>query len=135
MKKNESTPPVAAVLGAAVLVGFVLTLLLMAVCALAILLGALAADRIGVWADLCLAIGSLCAAFLAAKRSASWQPLWGIAAGVLLFGCLVILSFAWFGEQVQLSRLLINAILTIASAAVGGVLGARRRRQHKKRRK
>lgn len=132
MKKNESAPPAAAVLGAAVLTGFVLTLLLMAVCALAVLLGALAVDRIGVWADLCLAIGSLCAAFFAARRSASWQPLWGIAAGVLLFGCLVILSFAWFGQPVHLSRLLINAVLTIVSAAVGGALGARRRRRRRR---
>ena len=132
MKKNESAPPAAAVLGAAVLTGFVLTLLLMAVCALAVLLGALEADRIGVWADLCLAIGSLCAAFFAARRSASWQPLWGIAAGVLLFGCLVILSFAWFGQPVHLSRLLINAVLTIVSAAVGGALGARRRRRRRR---
>lgn len=132
MKKNESAPPAAAVLGAAVLTGFVLTLLLMAVCALAVLLGALAADRIGVWADLCLAIGSLCAAFFAARRSASWQTLWGIAAGVLLFGCLVILSFAWFGQPVHLSRLLINAVLTIVSAAVGGALGARRRRRRRR---
>ena len=135
MNKNQSGPSVPAVLGAAVLTGFALTLALMVACALAVLMGGLPADKIALWADLCLVLGSLCAAFLAAKRSSVWQPLWGLAAGVIVFVCLAILSFAWFGEQVQLSRLLINAILTIASAAVGGVLGARRRRQHKKRRK
>ena len=81
MKKNESGPAAAAVLGAAVLAGFVLTLALMAACALAVLMGALDAGQIALWADLCLAVGSLCAAFLAARRASSWQPLWGLAAG------------------------------------------------------
>lgn len=134
MKKNQTGPSVPAALGAAVLTGFALTLALMAACALAVLMGGLPADKIVLWADLCLAVGSLCAAFLAAKRTSSWQPLWGLAAGLIVFICLAILSFAWFGEQVQVSRLLINAILTIVCAAVGGVLGARRRR-YKKRRK
>ena len=46
MKKNESGPAAAAVLGAAVLGGFVLTLALMAACALAVLMGALDAGQI-----------------------------------------------------------------------------------------
>lgn len=73
MKKNESGPAAAAVLGAAVLVGFVLTLALMAACALAVLLGALDAGQIALWADLCLAAGGVCAAFLAARRAAAHQ--------------------------------------------------------------
>ena len=129
MKKNQSGPAAAAVLGAAVLAGFVLTLALMAACALAVLLGALDAAKIALWADLCLAAGSVCAAFLAARRAASWQPLWGLAAGALLFLLLAALSFLWFGEPAQPTRLLINALLAIACAAVGGALGARRRRR------
>lgn len=133
MNKNQSGPSVPAVLGAAVLTGFALTLALMAACALAVLMGGLSADKIALWAGLCLMLGSMCAAFLAAKRSSAWQPLWGLAAGLIVFVCLAVLSFAWFGQQVQLSRLLSNAILTIAGAAVGGVLGARRRRRKKRR--
>ena len=82
MNKNQSGPSVPAVLGAAVLTGFALTLALMAACALAVLMGGLPADKIALWADLCLVLGSLCAAFLAAKRSSAWQPLWGLTAGV-----------------------------------------------------
>ena len=132
MKKNESGPAAAAVLGAAVLAGFVLTLALMAVCALAVLMGALDAGQIALWADLCLAVGSLCAAFLAARRASSWQPLWGLAAGGLLFILLAALSFLWFGEPAQPTRLLINALLAIVCAAVGGALGARRRRRKRR---
>ena len=72
MNKNQSGPSVPAVLGAAVLTGFALTLALMAACALAVLMGGLPADKIALWADLCLVLGSLCAAFLAAKRSSAW---------------------------------------------------------------
>lgn len=134
MKKNEQSPCAAAVLGAAVLSGLVLTLLLMAVTALAILAGGLSADKMALWADVCLAVGSVCAAFVAARRASSWQPLWGLGAGVLLFICLVSLSLAWFGQNAQLPRLLVNAALSAVFAAAGGALGAhhRKRKRHKK---
>ena len=74
----------------------------------------------------------ICAAFLAARRASSWQPLWGLAAGGLLFILLAVLSFLWFGEPAQPTRLLINALLAIVCAAVGGALGARRRRRKRR---
>ncbi|MFR4979151.1 MAG: TIGR04086 family membrane protein [Butyricicoccus sp.] len=133
MKQNDVRPMAGFVLGAAVLCGFVLTLLSMSMCALAVLMGKLPAEQIDLWADLCLAAGSLFAAFFAARHAHRFQPLWGLAAGGLLFGCLVLLSLAWFGEPVHVPRLLINAILALACAAGGGALGAKRRRRRKHR--
>lgn len=133
MKQNDVRPMAGFVLGAAVLCGFVLTLLSMSMCALAVLVGKLPAEQIDLWADLCLAAGSLFAAFFAARHAHRFQPLWGLAAGGLLFGCLVLLSLAWFGEPVHVPRLLINAILALACAAGGGALGAKRRRRRKHR--
>lgn len=133
MKQNDVRPMAGFVLGAAVLCGFVLTLLSMSMCALAVLMGKLPAEQIDLWADLCLAAGSLFAAFFAARHAHRFQPLWGVAAGGLLFGCLVLLSLAWFGEPVHVPRLLINAILALACAAGGGALGAKRRRRRKHR--
>ncbi|MBS5166327.1 MAG: TIGR04086 family membrane protein [Butyricicoccus pullicaecorum] len=133
MKQNDVRPMAGFVLGAAVLCGFVLTLLSMSMCALAVLMGKLPAEQIDLWADLCLAAGSLFAAFFAARHAHRFQPLWGLAAGGLLFGCLVLLSLAWFGEPVYVPRLLINAILALACAAGGGALGAKRRRRRKHR--
>ena len=127
MKQNDVRPMAGFVLGAAVLCGFVLTLLSMSMCALAVLMGKLPAEQIDLWADLCLAAGSLFAAFFAARHAHRFQPLWGLAAGGLLFGCLVLLSLAWFGEPVHIPRLLINAILALACAAGGGALGAKQR--------
>lgn len=133
MKQNDVRPMAGFVLGASVLCGFVLTLFSMSMCALAVLMGKLPAEQIDLWADLCLAIGSLFAAFFAARHAHSWQPVWGLAAGALLFGCLVLLSLAWFGEPVRLPRLLMNAILALACAAGGGALGAKRHRRRKHR--
>ncbi len=133
MKQNDVRPMAGFVLGAAVLCGFVLTLLSMSMCALAVLMGKLPAEQIDLWADLCLAAGSLFAAFFAARHAHRFQPLWGLAAGGLLFGCLVLLSLAWFGEPVHVPRLLINAILALVCAAGGGALGAKRRRRRKHR--
>lgn len=133
MKQNQTGPSAPAALGAAVLAGFVLTLALMAGCALTVLLDGLPADKIALWARLCLAAGSFCAALLAAGRTSSWQPLWGLAAGLIVFACLAALSFAWFGGQAQLSCLAGNAILTIVCAAMGGALGSGRRRRRKRR--
>lgn len=133
MKQNDVRPMAGFVLGAAVLCGFVLALLSMSMCALAVLMGKLPAEQIDLWADLCLAAGSLFAAFFAARHAHRFQPLWGLAAGGLLFGCLVLLSLAWFGEPVHVPRLLINAILALACAAGGGALGAKRRRRRKHR--
>ncbi len=133
MKQNDVRPMAGFVLGASVLCGFVLTLLAMSLCALAVLMGRLPAEQIDLWADLCLAAGSLFAAFFAARHARTWQSLWGIGAGMILFGCLVLLSLAWFGEPVHVPRLLINAILALACAAGGGAIGAKRRRRRKHR--
>lgn len=134
MKKNDNTPAAGAVLGAAVLTGLIVTLLAMAACAAAVLLGGLDGASIGLMADVCLGLGSFSAAFSAARRAGGSRLIWGLGAGALLFGCLVILSLAWFGEPVRVLRLCINAALTVLCAAVGGALGAqqRKRKKHRK---
>ena len=134
MKKTENMPAAGAGLCAAVLTGLIVTLLAIAACAAAVLLGGLDETRVGLMTDACLGLGSFCAAFLAARRAPGSRLIWGLAAGALLFGCLVLLSLAWFGEPVRLLRLLVNAALTILCAALGGALGAQRRKRRKHRR-
>lgn len=134
MKKNETMPAAGRTLAVSVLTGLVVTLLAMAVCAGLILLGVCSESRIAILADACLGLGSFCAAFQAARRTSGSRLLWGLAAGALLFGCLVLFSFAWIGEPVRMLRLFINAALAILCATAGAALGAgrRKRRRHRK---
>lgn len=131
MKKNENKPAAVVALSTAVLVGFVVTLFCMAISAIAVLSGGLSADSIPLWADVCLGLGSFCAAIVAARRTASWRLLWGLGAGMLLFVCLIVLSLAWFGQGVYFPRLLVNTVLSAVCAAAGGALGAKRRKRKK----
>ena len=123
MKKTENMPAAGAGRGAAVLTGLIVTLLAMAACAAAVLLGGLDETRVGLMTDACLGLGSFCAAFLAARRAPGSRLIWGLAAGVLLFGAP--------GRPL---RRLVNAALTILCAALGGALGAQRRKRRKHRR-
>ena len=81
----------------------------------------------------CLAIGDLCAAMLAARRAARSRLLWGMAAGLVLFACLVVLSLVWLGQAISVPRVGINFAVTAVSSLCGGMLGASmKRKKHRK---
>lgn len=132
MKKTENTSPGQS-LGFPVLLGLGVALLLMAAGSLAVLSGKADPARIPVLALLCLALGSLCAAMTAARRAPKSRLVWGVAAGVALFVCLMALSLVWLGQPASLFRMGTNFAVSLAAACVGGALGAGMKQ--KKRRK
>ena len=132
MKKTENVPA-GRVLGLPVLTGLCGTLLLMALGALAILSGKADTGQIPVLTLVCLAAGCLCASAMAARRAAKSRLVWGLAAGLVLFACLVALSLVWIGQQVSLYRVGVNFAVTAVSSLCGGMLGASmKRKKHRK---
>ena len=132
MKKKE-TIPMGSALGFPVLTGLGVTLLLMAAGSLLVLSGRADAGQIPALALGCLVLGGLCAAFLAARRAVRRRLVWGAAAGMIHFACLLALSLLWLGEPVDGLRLAVNFGAGLAAALCGGMLGAGIKR--KKRRK
>ena len=133
MKKTDNMPVAGVVLGSAVLIGLLVTLLLMAACAAGILIGQFSDAPVDGMACACLGAGALCAAFFAARSAGTGRFWWGLGAGAGLFACLIALSLAWFGEPIVLTRVMVNAGITVLCAAAGAVLGARQRKRRKHR--
>ena len=129
MKKNDDIPQV---LGLPLLCGLSGTLLLMAACSVLVLRGTIGTGQIPAFALGCLAAGSLCAAVLAARRALRQRLLWGLAAGLCLFVCLVMLSLLWLGQPVSLPRVGIAFAVCALSALTGGMLGAGMKRKKRK---
>ena len=131
MKKVENAP-IGQILGFPVLFGLGATLILMAVGSFAVLSGKAEAGQVPMLTLVCLAIGNLCASMLAARRAAR-SLLWGMAAGLLLFACLVVLSLVWLGQAISVPRVGINFAVTAVSSLCGGMLGASmKRKKHRK---
>lgn len=131
MKKTENLPA-GQVLGFPVLVGLGVTLLLMAAGSLLVLSGKADTAQIPMLAFGCLGLGCLCASFLAARRALRSRLIWGAAAGMLLFACLLILSLLWLGEPVDPVRVAIDLGISAAAAILGGMLGASMKRKKRK---
>ena len=131
MKRTENLPA-GQVLGVPVLVGLGVTLLLMAAGSLLVLSGNADTAQIPILAFGCLGFGCLCASFLAARRALRSRLVWGIAAGLLLFACLLILSLLWLGEPVEPQRVAIDLGVSAAAAILGGMLGASMKRKKRK---
>lgn len=132
MKKTENTTSASGALGLSVLLGLVLTLLLMAAGALAVLSGKAEAARIPLLSLASLAAGSLAASFTAARKAPQSRLLWGLAAGGIMFACLALLSLAWFDEPVRWSRVAVNLGVALAASCAGGVAGASMKRKRRK---
>ncbi|WP_122790431.1 TIGR04086 family membrane protein [Intestinibacillus sp. Marseille-P6563] len=132
MKKVENAP-IGQILGFPVLFGLGATLILMAVGSFAVLSGKAEAGQVPMLTLVCLAIGDLCASMLAARRAARSRLLWGMAAGLVLFACLVVLSLVWLGQAISVPRVGINFAVTAVSSLCGGMLGASmKRKKHRK---
>lgn len=131
MKKTENLPA-GQILGFPVLVGLGVTLLLMAAGSLLILSGRADAAQIPMLAFGFLGLGCLCASFLAARRAIRSRLIWGAAAGMILFACLLILSFLWLGEPVEPMRVAADLGISLTAAILGGMLGASMKRKKRK---
>ncbi len=132
MKKTEKASA-ATILAMPVLVGLGSTLLLMAVFALGVLRGGAQTSQIPLFTRGCLAVGHLLCALLAARRAVRSRLVWGFAAGMILFACLVILSLLWLGEPVSVPHVGINFAVCATFSLGGGILGAgMRRKKHRK---
>lgn len=80
----------------------------------------------------CLAIGCAGASFLAARRALRSPVVWGVAAGMADFACLLVLSLLWLGEPVSFPRFAVNLAASLAAAVLGGMLGAGMKRKKEK---
>ncbi len=114
-------------------IGCAVVLLLLALCALAVCTGFLAEAPLAVMASGSLTLGSLLAAFRAARCSPGQRLLWALAAGGGLLLCLVLLSFVCCGGPVEGARVAVNAGCVLFASLLGGVLGAAGRKKKRKR--
>ena len=133
MKQNDVRRMAGFVLGAAVCAVLQLTLLSMSMCALAVLMGKLPAEQIDLWADLCLAAGSLFAAFFAARHASLFRPYGGWRQVDCCFRLSGSLESRVVWRAGACSAPAHNAIIALACAA-GGVRSVKtaRRRKHRK---
>lgn len=131
MKKTENLPA-GQVLGFPVLLGLGVTLLLMAAGSLLVLSGKADAAQIPALARGCLAVGCFGASFVAARRALRSRLIWGAAAGMIDFACLLVLGLVWLGEPVSLPRIAVNLAVSLAAAILGGMLGAGMKRKKRK---
>ncbi len=133
MKKNENPVSVGAVIGVPIFMGVMLLLLLLLLGTLLVQAEKLSVGHIPMWMLVTLAICGFVQAFLAACRAMRSKFLWGIlASSVFLLG-LVVLSVLWFGQPIDISRVLTVSGVTLLSALVGSVIGASRLKRKRNR--
>lgn len=131
MKKYEPTS-VVQVLALPVLIGFVSTLILMAICSVIIWLGKMSSTQISMLSLICVAMGSFFTSWIAARLAQQKRLMWGFIAGLCLFGCMILLSLAWLGQTVDFLRLVINLTVSVITAVLGSLLGASMKRKRYK---
>lgn len=130
--KNNQVDSALQVLALPVLVGFITTLILMAICSFVILIGKISNTQISFLSIACLGLGSFFTAFIASSRAKQKRLLWGLAAGTCLFGCMALVSLLWLGQTVDFMRVLINFIAAAVTAILGSLLGASMKRKRYK---
>ena len=131
MKKAETASSRPA-LGFPVLAGLGITLLLMAAGSLLVLGGKADPEQIPLLALICLAAGTACASFFAARRAVKSRLVWGLAAGLLLFVCLMALSLIWLGYTTSPIRIAANLLVSLIASCAGGMLGASLKKKKRK---
>lgn len=131
MRKTNEGPSPGGVLLPAAAAGLAATLLLMLAGAVLVHRGVLPEQGIAPCALLFLAVGSAAAALLGAKRAPGGKFLWAMAAGVLVFLTLLLVSMIALAQPVHVVRMAISLLCTLAASAIGGFAGANMRK-HKK---
>ena len=129
-KTNEGLSPVGVLLPAGV-AGLGATLLLMLVGAILVHRRVLPEQAIAPCALLFLALGCAAAAFLSAKRAPGGKFLWAMGAGVLVFLVLLLVGVFALSQPVQLVRMAVSLLCTLAASALGGFAGANMRKRKK----
>ncbi len=129
-KTNEGLSPVGVLLPAGA-VGLGATLLLMLVGAILVHRRVLPEQAIAPCALLFLALGCAAAAFLSAKRAPGGKFLWAMGAGVLVFLVLLLVGVFALSQPVQLVRMAVSLLCTLAASALGGFAGANMRKRKK----
>lgn len=130
--KNNQVDSALQVLALPVLVGFITTLILMAICSFVILIGKISNTQISFLSIACLGLGSFFTAFIASSRAKQKRLLWGLVAGACLFGCMALVSLLWLGQTVDFMRVLINFTAAAITAILGSLLGASMKRKRYK---
>ena len=129
-KPTDGLSPVGVLLPAGA-AGLGATLLLMLVGAILVHRQVLPEQAIAPCALLFLALGCAAAAFLSAKRAPGGKFLWAMGAGVLVFLVLLLVGVFALSQPVQLVRMAVSLLCTLAASALGGFAGANMRK-HKK---
>ncbi len=129
-KTNEGPSPVGVLLPAAV-AGLLTTLLLMLVGAVLVHRRVLAEQAITPCALIFLAVGCAVAALVSAKRAPGGKFLWAMGAGVLVFLVLLLVSVIPLAQPVNVVRMAVSLLCTLAASALGGFAGANMRKRKK----
>lgn len=129
-KTNEGPSPVGVLLPAAV-AGLLTTLLLMLVGAVLVHRRVLAEQAITPCALAFLAVGCAVAALVSAKRAPGGKFLWAMGAGVLVFLVLLLVSVIPLAQPVNVVRMAVSLLCTLAASALGGFAGANMRKRKK----
>ncbi len=132
MKKNENTVSGGYIIGVPIFMGCALLLLLLLMGTLLVQAEKLAVVHIPMWMLATLAICGFFEAFLAACRAVRSKFLWGILASSVFLCGLVVLSVLWFGQPIDISRVLTVSGVTLVSALMGSLLGASRLKRKRK---
>ncbi len=129
-KTNEGPSPVGVLLPAAV-AGLLTTLLLMLVGAIFVHRRILAEPAITPCALIFLAVGCAVAALVSAKRAPGGKFLWAMGAGILVFLVLLLVSMIPLAQPVNVVRVAVSLLCTLAASALGGFAGANMRKRKK----
>lgn len=129
-KTNEGPSPVGVLLPAAA-AGLLTTLLLMLVGAVLVHRRVLAEQAITPCALAFLAVGCAVAALVSAKRAPGGKFLWAMGAGVLVFLVLLLVSVIPLAQPVNVVRMAVSLLCTLAASALGGFAGANMRKRKK----
>lgn len=129
-KTNEGPSPVGVLLPAAA-AGLLTTLLLMLVGAVLVHRRVLAEQAITPCALIFLAVGCAVAALVSAKRAPGGKFLWAMGAGVLVFLVLLLVSVIPLAQPVNVVRMAVSLLCTLAASALGGFAGANMRKRKK----
>ena len=133
MKKTDNTTSASKVLGFPILTGLVLTLVLMLVGAALVYGGKIDESFIPQIAIAILGLGGFLSALLAARRAPRSRLLWGLAAGGILFLCLLLLSLVWIGEPIRIARVVLVLAVTMVAGFAGGLASSNVKKRRRKR--
>lgn len=132
MKKNESAmPSLMSVVILPALLGFAVTLILIAVGVVMVQKEVIGESVIGILSRVFLFIGGLLASSIAARRASSGKLLCAISSGVLLFVLLAGVSLVLVDAPVNVLHTVISVLCILVASFLGCMLGMQKKRNKK----